>query len=204
MGYFEDDHVREIYETAANTAYKAKVGIWSIEEVFERYENIISDHTVTEFDLLGHIPSKKSAIERYLKQSPKARIISEVVARKKSSDASKRLAENIVEKMMRDIDPEIYDVDQFKKMCSIYLDEIKAVEEIARNGEVVKDCIMHVEDIIDEFNLGQGVVKGNFSKGKNKLIYHDDPNDRWYQLCVPEIMFKTKDDAKKCGFKKRK
>ena len=59
-----------------------------------------------------------------------------------------------------------------------------------------------IEDLLDELNLGDGPIKGNFSKGIKKLIYHDDPETRWYQLCIPEIMFRTAEDAKYCHFKK--
>ena len=61
---------------------------------------------------------------------------------------------------------------------------------------------MHIEDMVDELNLGEGIIKGNFSKGKNKLLYHADPEHKWYKLCIPEILFRTIDDAKYCGFKK--
>ena len=66
------------------------------------------------------------------------------------------------------LDPKTYDIDAFKRMCDVYLSESEAVEGIAKNQDIVKDCIMHVEDMIDEYDLGRGSVKGNFSKGKNK------------------------------------
>ncbi len=56
-----------------------------------------------------------------------------------------------------------------------------------------------IEEFLDELNLGDGPIKGNFSKGINKLIYHEDPEDRWYQMCTPEINFRTVQDAKVCG-----
>ena len=83
-----------------------------------------------------------------------------------------------------------------------YLEEIAKIEEVSPNREVVNDCILHIEELVDELELGEGEVKGNFSKGQKKLLYHNDPDSRWYQLCIPEIRFKTVDDAKSCGFKK--
>ena len=87
-------------------------------------------------------------------------------------------------------------------MCDLYLGEINQIEQLSDSVEVIKDCIMHIEDMVDELSLGDGEIKGNFSKGKNKLIYHADPEPRWYKLCVPEIRFRTTNDAKFCGFRK--
>ncbi len=202
MGYFEDEETRTKYEEATKEAYMAKQGVWSIDEVHARYKNIISDDTVTKIDVFKHVPDKKSALDRYLKQNPKAQIIRAALNRQKSSEASKKLAENIFTKMSPVVDPTAYDIDALKRMCQIYLDEIEAIDEVAKNSDVVKDCIMHVEDLVDELDLGDGPIKGNFSKGKNKLVYHSDPNDRWYQLCIPEIRFRTVEDARYCGFRK--
>jgi len=61
---------------------------------------------------------------------------------------------------------------------------------------------MYIEDLIDDLQLGEGLIKGNFSKGKKKLVYHDNPENQYYKLCIPEISFRTVADAKYCGFKK--
>ena len=89
-------------------------------------------------------------------------------------------------------------------MCVQYLEEIEKFEEAVTSKGAVRDCIMHIEDLLDELNLGVGDIKGNFSKGQKKLIYHDDPTTRWYKLCVPEIRFNTVEDARYCGFLKGK
>ena len=67
--------------------------------------------------------------------------------------------------------------------------------------KLVRECIMYIEELVDKLQLGNGDIKGNFSKGRNKLIYHDNPEDRWYKLCIPEISFRSVKDAKYCGFK---
>ena len=202
MAYLEELNTRNEYETATRKAYENKKGLWSIEEIRERYNNIISDSVKTEIDLLGHMHEKKSAIAKYLKQNPKARIINEAFYRKERSEKNKTTARAIFEKITNDAQPNRYDIDSYKKMCGLYLDEINRIEKSSDNAEVVKDCILHVEDMVDELNLGEGEVKGNFSKGKNKLIYHADPENRWYKLCIPEIRFRTVNDAKYCGFRK--
>jgi len=69
---------------------------------------------------------------------------------------------------------------------------------VCRNLDL--DRIM--EEVMGELNLGDGEIKGNFSKGKVKLLYHADPEHRWYQLCIPEIRFRIVKDAKYCGFRK--
>ena len=202
MGYFEEPDTRNEYETATKIAYKSKKGLWAIKEIRERYNNIISDFTKTEINLLEYIPEKKSAIAKYLQQNPKAKIISNAFYRRERSDTNKKTAKGIFERITRDVKPNRYDVDSYKKMCDLYLDEINQIEQLSDSVEVIKDCIMHIEDMVDELNLGDGEIKGNFSKGKSKLIYHADPEHRWYKLCVPEIRFRTVDDAKFCGFRK--
>ena len=93
-------------------------------------------------------------------------------------------------------------LEELKKMCELYLEKIQELERISKGKQFVRDCIMHIEYLLDEFDLGSGDIKGNFSKGKKKLIYHDDPTTRWYKLCVPEIRFNTVADARYCGFTK--
>ena len=87
-------------------------------------------------------------------------------------------------------------------MCEIYIYEMDSLEASGVSDQKRRDCIMHIEDMLDELNLGEGDIKGNFSKGKKKLVYHEDPENRWYQLCIPEIRFRTPDEARYCGFKK--
>ena len=101
-----------------------------------------------------------------------------------------------------DVPPQTKDLEALKKMCDRYLEEIAKVEELASSKQVVTDCILHIEELVVELELGEGEVKGNFSKGKRKLLYHDNPESRWYQLCIPEIRFKTVEDARYCGFRK--
>ena len=202
MGYFEESDNRREYEAATKKAYESKKGLWSIEEIGERYNNIISDTVTTEIDLFGAIHEKKSAIARYLKQNPSAKIIRAAFYRKTRSEFNKKTAKDIFKIITRAVNLNKYDVDSYKTMCDLYLDEISRIEELSDNIEVVKDCIMHIEDMVDELKFGDGKIKGNFSKGKNKLIYHDDPESRWYKLCIPEILFRTVKDAKYCGFKK--
>jgi len=204
MAYFEDADNRKEYEEATHKAYQSKKGLWSIQELYDRYNNIISDSTITKFDLLGHIPSKKSAIDRYLQQAPKAKIVRAALVRKIQSDASKQTAEQIFNTITQHLNTNEYNIEAFKVMCTKYLVEIDLFEQASDNPHSVKDCIMHIEELLDELNLGDGMIKGNFSKGINKLIYHDDPEDRWYRMCVPEVRFKTIEDAKYCGFKKRR
>jgi endonuclease YncB( thermonuclease family) len=203
MAYFEDVTTRDKYEAASKKAYGNKMGIWSIPEIHARYNNIISDDHALEIDLLGHIPEKKSAIDRYLQQTPKARIVRAALARKHQSDQSKKTAEEISGAITFGMNTTGYDLEALKSMCGRYLEEIQKYEQASSSPEAVKDCIMHIEVLLDELDLGEGEIKGNFSKGKNKLIYHHDPEDRWYQMCIPEIRFKSIKDAKYCGFKKR-
>lgn len=203
MGYMTSEQTKERYENSTYLAYENKNGLWSIEEIRERYKNIISDTTKTEFDPFHYVPNKKSAIERYLKQKPKAEITYAALERKKSSQITKlEIAIPIYNKMIEGINTSVYDLDAFKKMCEIYIYEMDSLEASGVSDQKRRDCIMHIEDMLDELNLGEGDIKGNFSKGKKKLVYHEDPENRWYQLCIPEIRFRTPDEARYCGFKK--
>tara|TARA_E500000331_G_C17261505_1_gene715470 strand:+ start:2265 stop:3116 length:852 start_codon:yes stop_codon:yes gene_type:complete len=204
MEYFESLAARAEYERATREAYEKECGLWSIPEIHTRFNNIISDDQVTKFNLLGYIPEKKSAIERYIQQSPKAKIIRAAFQRKTQSEDGKKTALEIFGVITDGLNPKERDIQKLKSMCDKYLYEIERFEQASNDADKVKDCIMHIEELLDELDLGEGEIKGNFSKGKNKLIYHSNPKDRWYQMCIPEIMFKTVQDAKMCGFKSRK
>ena len=202
MAYFEDEHIRDEYIAATQEGFENKKGVWGIEEISDRYNNIMSATEKTEISLLGHIPVNTSAIDRYLRQNPKAKLVYAALNRKISSATNRKSAEQIFEIIMEGIDPSVYDIEAFKVMCIKYLEEIDKVDQAHSNPEAVKDCIMHIEEMLDELDLGDGPVKGNFSKGEKKLVYHHDPENRWYQLCIPEIKFRTVEDAKYCKFKK--
>ena len=202
MAYIEDSNTRNDYELATKTAWEGRKGLWSIDGLKENYENIISDRTKSNIDLLKHIPEKKSAFAKYLKDNPKVNIISKAFSRKDRNHSNKNVAKKIFNEMTLNLQLGRYDLDSYKTMCDIFLKEINKLEELSNNAEQVKDCIMHIEDMVDELNLGEGKIKGNFSKGKNKLLFHADPEHKWYKLCVPEILFKTIEDAKYCGFQK--
>jgi len=203
MSYMESSKVRDRYEKSTRAAFENKKGLWSLEEVSAKYNNVMSDSVRTTIGLLEFIPNKRSAITRYLKQSPRAKIVYAALERKQRYESRKSTAREVFENMTRDIHPDSYDLDAFRHMCEIYVSEINQVDQLSNNAESVKDLIMHVEEMIDELRLGKGEVKGNFSKGKNKLIYHDDPENRWYKLCIPEVRFQTVKDAKYCGFRKK-
>jgi len=203
MGHIENKEIRQKFEIAARKAYSSEGGLWSIEGIRMRYNNIVSDSSVSKFDPFRHIPDKKSAIAKYLKQRPEAKIIRAAFDQKKRSEEWKiQIAEPIFYKITWNIKPDEYDLNAFKEMCDSYLAEIERLEESGKGKEVHRICIMHIEDMLDPLELGDGPIKGNFSKGTKKLIYHEDPQNRWYQLCIPEIRFRAIEDAKYCGFKK--
>ena len=47
---------------------------------------------------------------------------------------------------------------------------------------------MYIEELVDKLQLKNGDIKGNFSKGKNKLIYHDNPETRWYKFVFLKLV----------------
>ena len=76
----------------------------------------------------------------------------------------------IFERMTEELDTTTYDLVGFKRMCDIYVDEITRRGEIADNEEEVKDLIMHIEELVDVLELGEGEILGNFSKFKTKNL----------------------------------
>ncbi|MDA8561016.1 thermonuclease family protein [Nitrospinae bacterium] len=202
MAYVEDINTRKKYELATKSARERKKGVWSINGLSEQYENIITDCNKSKIDVSKYIPEKKSAFAKYLKDNPKANIINKAFFRKDRNVSNTIIAKEIFNKMTLQLQLDRYDLESYKTMCDLFLKEINKLEQLPNNVEQVKDCTMHIEDMVDELNLGEGIIKGNFSKGKNKLLYHADPEHKWYKLCIPEILFRTIDDAKYCGFKK--
>ena len=204
MAYLDSIERKAQYEEATRNALAKRSGIWAIDEIRTRYNNIISDQRKLEnLDILGFIPDKKSALKKYLNESAKSKIIYQSVGRCQRNETRKKSAIEIFERMMEGLDTTAYDLVGFKRMCDIYFDEIKRRGEMADNEEEVKDLIMHIEELVDPLELGEGEILGNFSKFKTKLVYHDNPDDRWYQMCIPEIRFRSAQDARYCGFKKR-
>ena len=202
MAYVEDINTRKKYELATKAARESKKGVWSINGLSEQYENIINDCNKSKIDISKYIPEKKSAFAKYRKDNPKTDIINKAFFRKDRNDSNTIIAKEIFNKMTLQLQLDRYDLESYKTMCDLFLKEINKLEQLPNNVEQVKDCTMHIEDMVDELNLGEGIIKGNFSKGKNKLLYHADPEHKWYKLCIPEILFRTIDDAKYCGFKK--
>jgi len=204
MAYLDSIERKAQYEEATKNALEKKSGIWAIDEIRTRYNNIISDQKKLEsLDILGFIPDKKSALKKYLNESPKSKIIYQSVGRCQRNEIRKKTAIEIFERMTEGLDTTTYDLVGFKRMCDIYFNEITRRGEMADNEEEVKDLIMHIEELVDVLELGEGEILGNFSKFKTKLVYHDNPDDRWYQMCIPEIRFRSAQDARFCGFKKR-
>ena len=202
MGYLDDAETQKSYVEATKNAYDNRRGVWALEEIYRRYDNIMSDKHQTKIDLMQYIHNKKSAFSRYLNQSPSAKIIKTAVAGKKENLKAKKKAKEIFKLITKNVAPATKEIKYLKQMCDLYLEEIQEFEKTSTSKQAVRDCIMHIEDLLDELNLGVGNIKGNFSKGKEKLIYHDDPDARWYKLCIPEIRFKTVEDATYCGFKR--
>lgn len=202
MAYFDEDlNARTKYEAASRKAYESTKGLWAIEGIRDRYSNIMSETAKTTINPLEDIPNKESIIDKYLKQSPKSKIILKAFDRKEKNESNSSAAENIFMIITQRIQTDGYDLDSYKEMCDLYLAEIQRVEELSNNPEFLKDCILYIEDKVSKLNLGDGAIKGNFSKGRVKLLYHEDPESRWYQLCTPEIRFRTVRDARYCGFR---
>jgi len=205
MGYLDSEDRKNAYLKVTTRARDEKIGIWSIDEVRSRFSTIVSDQaTLGDLDVLGFIPDKKSALNKYLKENPKSNITHQSIYRCQRNEIRERTAFDIFQRMVEGLDPHAYDLDGFKRMCDIYVEEITLRGKVADNEEEVRDLILHIEEFVDALKLGEGEVLGNFSKFKTKLVYHDNPDDHWYKLCIPEIRFRTVDDAKYCGFEKRK
>ena len=74
MGYLEDVQLQETFIESTKKAYDNRLGVWALEEIHQRYNNIIFDTHTTEFDLMRHIPDKKSVFAKYINQSPSPKL----------------------------------------------------------------------------------------------------------------------------------
>lgn len=205
LGYFSDSKVRQKYIDLTNKAYNDELGLWRIKEIYDRYNNIMSNVCVTEFNILGYIPNKVSAFNKYLKRNPKLKIIQKALYRKRERVRNVENANKDFDNMTKDLDLSYYNIEAYRELCKRYLGVVKKISADENNINKLFDYLEEIAEIIDKLKLGEGEVRGNFSTSSlsTRLIYHIK-GGVLYDKTIPEICFKTEDDAKYCGFKKSK
>jgi endonuclease YncB( thermonuclease family) len=203
MAFTEDENNRNDFRELTREAYENELGIWNINELRINYNNVVSIPYSSQAVDSFQFRDKSSAIKQYMAKSPYSEINKNAYLRSLDFDNNKELAESIFDKMVKGLNLNAeYDLESFRTMCNRYVEHIDFLGSADVTAHARKDCILYIESMVDDLRLGDGEVKGNFSKGDNLLIYHDDPNNTWYKLCQPEIRFRSKEDAKYCGFRK--
>lgn len=205
LGYFNDQEIKQLYIKSTNKAYQNKLGLWSVTEIYERYNNVMNDMNITEFNILEYIPDKKSALDKYLKQNPKVKILQKALQRRKEKLVNIKDAKNDFKNIAQGLDFSNYNLESYKKLCDRYMQIVRRIETEWNDINRMFDYLEQIANMIDELNLGEGEVKGNFSTSslKSRLIYHIRGGGL-YDRTIPEIFFKTEEDAKYCGFRKSK